>query len=149
VLINGVTLTDLALYPSEAVEALQHGDEIILLCSIIHGHPPLRLIWVRMCVAPRCAADFVESARPRVVQVCAMSRATLLPARPQSHERRRNAGPQLLARYCLVCDTPYPDVPVPISRTTAVRSSSQRKNSSRKPQVARQLFDGCLTSYRS
>jgi hypothetical protein len=52
VLINGVTLTDLALYPSEAVEALQHGDEIILLCSIIHGHPPLRLIWVRMCVAP-------------------------------------------------------------------------------------------------
>jgi len=66
-----------------------------------------------------------------------MSRAILLPARPQSHERRRNAGPQLLVRYCFVCDTPYPDVPVPISRTAAVRSPSQRKNSPRKPEVMR------------
>ena len=60
-------LADLALYPFEALEMPQHGDEIIRFCGIIHGidTPPLRLIWVRMSSAARCAADFIESARPR------------------------------------------------------------------------------------
>src|ERR1700745_4007971 len=55
-LINGVTLTDLALYPSEAIETPQHADEIILLCSIIHGSDILRYgSFGCGCAVPRVA----------------------------------------------------------------------------------------------
>jgi hypothetical protein len=55
-----VILANLGLYPFEAIETPQHGDEIILLCGIIHGSDILRYgsFGVRMCNAARCAADF-------------------------------------------------------------------------------------------
>jgi hypothetical protein len=49
-------LTDLALYPSEAIETPQHADEIILLCSIIHGSDILRYgSFGCGCAVPRVA----------------------------------------------------------------------------------------------
>jgi hypothetical protein len=53
-------------------------------------------------VAPPTSSNLLST---RAVQVCAMSCAILLAARPQSHERRRNAGPRLLARD-VSCETP-------------------------------------------
>src|SRR5262249_60993214 len=92
-LINGIILAGLGLYSLEAVETPQRGDEIIVLCGIVHGSDMLRYRsfgWG--CIVPRVAPPPLPNllglkSGPSLRDLT----RNLPPSAPTIYERRRDA----------------------------------------------------------